>query len=99
MRIAPLAEVKAKLSAYIEESETKGPIVITRNGRAVAVLVAPVSDDMSRIWYSHDRPVYKDFSTSHEGALRQAEAFPQRSSGKHCRAAETAKGTGTFAYC
>jgi prevent-host-death family protein len=45
MRIAPLADVKAKLSAYIEESETEGPIVITRNGRAVAVLVAPVSDD------------------------------------------------------
>ena len=45
MRIAPLAEVKAKLSAYIEESETEGPIVITRNGKAVAVLVAPVNDD------------------------------------------------------
>ena len=45
MRIAPLADVKAKLSAYIEESETKGPIVITRNGKAVAVLIAAVSDD------------------------------------------------------
>lgn len=45
MRIASLAEVKAKLSAYIERSGTEGPIVITRNGKAVAVLVAPVSDD------------------------------------------------------
>ena len=45
MRIAPLADVKARLSAYIEESETKGPLVITRNGKAVAVLVAPINDD------------------------------------------------------
>ena len=45
MRIAPLADVKAKLSAYIEQSETEGPEVITRNGKAVAVLVSPVDDD------------------------------------------------------
>ena len=45
MRIAPLADVKARLSAYIEQSETEGPVVITRNGKAVAVLVAAVNDD------------------------------------------------------
>jgi len=44
-RIAPLADVKARLSAYIEESQTQGPVVITRNGKAVAVLVSPVDDD------------------------------------------------------
>ena len=42
-RIAPLADVKARLSAYIEESQTDGPV--TRNGKAVAVLVSPVDDD------------------------------------------------------
>ena len=45
MRIAPLADVKARLSAYLDEAGTTGPIVITRNGKAVAVLVAPVDDD------------------------------------------------------
>ncbi len=45
MRIAPLADVKARLSAYLDEAETTGPIVITRNGKAAAVLVAPVDDD------------------------------------------------------
>jgi len=45
MRIAPLADVKARLSAYVEQCETDGPVVITRNGRAVAVLLAPVDDD------------------------------------------------------
>ncbi|RPJ19379.1 MAG: type II toxin-antitoxin system Phd/YefM family antitoxin, partial [Chloroflexi bacterium] len=33
MKIAPLAEVKTKLSAYIEHAEKEGPIVITRNGK------------------------------------------------------------------
>ena len=44
-RIAPLTDVKARLSAYIEKSEKEGPVVITRNGKAVAVLVAAVDDD------------------------------------------------------
>ena len=45
MRIAPLADVKARLSAYLEECETEGPVIITRNGRAVAVLLTPVDDN------------------------------------------------------
>ncbi len=45
MRIAPLADVKARLSAYVDQVEREGPIVITRNGRAVAVLLAPLDDD------------------------------------------------------
>ena len=45
MGIAPLADVKARLSAYVERAETKGPIVIARNGKAVAILLAPVDDD------------------------------------------------------
>ena len=45
MIIAPLADVKAKLSAYLEQSSTSGPVVITRNGRAVAVLLTPVDDE------------------------------------------------------
>ncbi len=45
MRVAPLADVKARLSAYIDQCGSDGPVVITRNGKAVAVLVAPVDDD------------------------------------------------------
>jgi len=45
MRIVSLAEVKAKLSAFLDEAGTTGPVVITRNGRAVAILLAPVDDD------------------------------------------------------
>ena len=45
MRIAPLADVKARLSAYVDECGAEGPVVITRNGRPVAVLLTPYDDD------------------------------------------------------
>jgi prevent-host-death family protein len=45
MRIAPLADVKARLSAYLDECGVEGPVVITRNGKAVGVLLVPYDDD------------------------------------------------------
>jgi prevent-host-death family protein len=45
MKIAPLADVKARLSAYVDECGAEGPIVITRNGKPVAVLLVPYDDD------------------------------------------------------
>jgi len=45
MKIAPLAQVKTNLSAYVEQAEKEGPIIITRNGKAVAVIIAPIDDD------------------------------------------------------
>jgi prevent-host-death family protein len=43
MKIASVAEVKAKLSAYLKASEEE-LVVITRNGKAIGVLL-PVEDD------------------------------------------------------
>jgi prevent-host-death family protein len=43
MKIASIAEVKANLSAYVKASEAE-LVVITRNGKPVAVLL-PVQDD------------------------------------------------------
>jgi prevent-host-death family protein len=45
MKIASLAEVKSKFSTYLKESKESGPVIITRNGKAVAVILAPVDDD------------------------------------------------------
>lgn len=54
MRIAPVADVKAKLSAYIDQCEAEGPIVITRNGKPVAVMIAPQDDeDLERLIVAH----------------------------------------------
>ncbi len=38
MKIASVAEIKSQFSAFLKASED-GPIVVTRNGRAVAVIV------------------------------------------------------------
>lgn len=45
MKMAALADVKAHLSAYVDECEKEGPVIITRNGKAAAVLLAPKDDD------------------------------------------------------
>lgn len=45
MKTVSLADAKAHLSNYVRECEKGKPIVITRNGKAVAVLVSPVDDD------------------------------------------------------
>ncbi len=44
MNITSIAKVKARLSAYIKESE-EGPVIITRNGRPVAALVPVLEDE------------------------------------------------------
>ncbi len=44
MKIASVADVKARLSAYIRASE-EGPVVITRNGKPAAVLLAVADED------------------------------------------------------
>jgi prevent-host-death family protein len=44
MKIAPVADVKAKLSEYIKDSE-QGPVVVTRNGKPVAVLLSVTEED------------------------------------------------------
>jgi prevent-host-death family protein len=48
MRIASVADVEARLSAYLKESES-GPVIVTRNGKAVAVLLA-VTEDSELEW-------------------------------------------------
>jgi len=44
MKIASVADVKARLSAYLKETQ-QGPVIVTRNGKAVAVLLAVADDD------------------------------------------------------
>jgi prevent-host-death family protein len=53
MKIAPVADVKAHFSSYLEQS-TDGPIVVTKNGRPVAVLVAVTDEDeLERLILAH----------------------------------------------
>lgn len=43
MKIASVADVKAKFSGYLKASE-KGPVVVTKNGKPVAMLLS-ISDE------------------------------------------------------
>ena len=53
MKIAPVVEVKAKFSAYLEASK-EGPVVVTKNGKPVAVLLSVVDeDDLERLILAH----------------------------------------------
>src|SRR5213078_4162896 len=44
MKIASVAEVKSQFSAFLKASEN-GPVVVTRNGRPVAVIVGVQDED------------------------------------------------------
>src|SRR5205807_6232450 len=53
MKIASVADVKARLSSYLKASAT-GPVVVTRNGKAVAVLLGVSDDDeLERLLLAH----------------------------------------------
>ena len=44
MRIASVAEIKSQFSSFLKASEA-GPVVVTRNGRPVAVIVGVHDED------------------------------------------------------
>jgi len=44
MKIASVANVKAKFSAYIKASKA-GPVIVTKNGKPVAVLISMQDED------------------------------------------------------
>src|SRR5208282_5548645 len=55
MKIASAADVKARLSAYLKETE-EGPVIVTRNGKAVAVLLGVTDEDeLERLVLAHSR--------------------------------------------
>ena len=75
MRIVSLAEVKAKLSAFLDEAGNSGPVVITRNGRAVAVLLAPSDDDdLERLLLSRS-PRFRTLLSKARSSIRAGEGI------------------------
>ena len=55
MKIAPLAEVKDQFSAYVEAAK-ESPIVVTKNGKPVALLTPILEDDdLDSLLLAHNR--------------------------------------------
>jgi prevent-host-death family protein len=96
MKIASVADVKARLSAYLKESQ-QGPVVVTRNGKAVAVLL-PVTDEdeLERLVLAHSRKFQALLNKSrrqidetggipHDRFWREVEAESREATGKGSR--------------
>lgn len=96
MKIASVADIKARLSAYLKESE-QGPVVVTRNGKAVAVLLAVTDDDeLERLVLAHSpkfqalldksrRQIEKTGGIPHEQFWREVEAENRKRARKNGR--------------
>ncbi len=69
MKIASIAEVKAKFSAYLKESK-EGAVVVTKNGRPVIVLL-PVEDEeeLERMIMAYSPRFNKILATARQGIL------------------------------
>src|SRR5437016_8530301 len=75
MKIASIADIKARLSAYVKESE-QGPVVVTRNGKAVAVLLAVTDEDeLERLVLAHS-PKFQAILNKSRRQIEEAGGIP-----------------------
>ena len=75
MKIASVADVKARFSTYLKESE-EGAVVITRNGKSVAVLLGVQDDDeVERLILSRSRRLKAILDAAHQ-RIRAGEGIP-----------------------
>jgi prevent-host-death family protein len=106
MRIASVAEIKAHLSSYLKASAA-GPVVVTRNGKAVAVLLGVEDDDeVERLLLAHspklraildaaDRRISEGKGIPHEEFWAQVEKDNRAAKGaaKRGKNGQTKRGT------
>jgi prevent-host-death family protein len=72
MRIASVAEVKSQFSAFLKASEG-GPVVVTKNGRAVAVILGIQDDDeLERLLMAYSPRLQQILETSRQ-QIREGE--------------------------
>ena len=70
MKIASVANVKAHFSAYIEKCKD-GPVIVTKRGRPVAVLVSMLEDDELEHFILAHTPRFRRLLDAAEKRIRQ----------------------------
>ncbi len=69
MKVVPLFDAKNRLSHYVDESRRR-PVIITRNGRPCAALVA-VDDDIEAFLLAHHPAFLALLDRSYQRGTRQ----------------------------
>src|SRR5437870_3661185 len=84
MKIASVADVKARLSAYLKDSR-EGPVVVTQNGKAVAVLLAVTDEDeLERLVLAHS-PKFQALLDKSRRQIEKTGGIPHDVSGERCK--------------
>ncbi|MBU4224893.1 MAG: type II toxin-antitoxin system prevent-host-death family antitoxin [Chloroflexi bacterium] len=74
MRIASVADVKAKFSGYLKASE-QGPVIVTKNGRPVAMLLSITDEDeIERMLLAHS-PKFQSILDVAEQQIREGKGI------------------------
>ena len=74
MKIASVAEVKAKFSGFIKASQ-QGPVVVTKNGKPVAVLLSITDEDeIERMLLAYS-PKFQSILEVAEHQIREGEGL------------------------
>ena len=90
MKIASLAEIKTHFSAYVKASE-QGPVVVTRNGKPVAVLLAVTNEeDLERLMMAHS-PRLKAILDAARQRIAAGEGIPEEDFWAQVESQETTK--------
>ena len=74
MKIASVAEVKAKFSGFIKASQ-QGPVVVTKNGKPVAMLLSITDEDeIERMLLAYS-PKFQSILEVAEHQIREGEGL------------------------
>lgn len=74
MRIASVAEVKAKFSSYIKASQ-QGPVIVTKNGKPVAMLLSITDEgEIERMLLAHS-PKFQGILDIAEAQIREGKGL------------------------
>jgi prevent-host-death family protein len=74
MRIASVADVKAKFSGYLKASE-QGPVVVTKNGKPVAILLSVTDEDeIERMLLAYS-PKFQSIVAAAEQQIREGKGI------------------------
>jgi prevent-host-death family protein len=75
MKIVSVADVKARLSAYLKESQ-EGPVIVTRNGKPIAVLLAVTDEDeLERLVLAHS-PKFREILDKSRRQIEETGGIP-----------------------